>query len=62
MGHDLVTVVDGQDVTVAEVQAWGTERRGGGLEKPSYRHSIRLLFFFRQHSFSRDILCGQGPS
>lgn len=29
VGRDLVTVVDGQDVTAAQVQASGAERKGG---------------------------------
>lgn len=33
VGHDLVAIVDGQDVAVAQVQAGGTERRAQGHTK-----------------------------
>lgn len=44
VGHDLVTVVDSQDVAVAQVQAEG--QREGGVAKQSEGRSTSFGFIF----------------
>lgn len=55
MGHDLITIVDGQDVAVAQVQAWGGWRQreeGEASEAKLWAFNEALIYFFRQHSLS----------
>lgn len=43
VGHDLITVIDGQDVAVAQVQAEG--QREGGVAKLGAFNKLLIYFF-----------------
>lgn len=56
MRHDLIAVIDSQDVAVAQVQAGGRGReKRRGLVKHSYGHSTSLGFILSGRHARRQV-------
>ena len=62
MGHDLITVVDGQDVAVAQIQAGGGDREKTGVcEAKLSVFNMPLINFFSGNTHFFETYYVSGP-